>query len=302
MQSSEQLAALGRVLGQFETAGIESWVFGGWAVDFHVGAVTRAHADLDLAVWAADVARVSELLEADGWSSAPEEGEDGYTGFERDGVRLELAFLAVLEDGRVCTPLRDGFASWPAGAFGGEIGELEGVRARVIGLDALREEKAIVHDDPGVAAKDRADLARLGRTCDDPRMADTDADRQSFRAHARRLTIYPDGIADTVIEGSEDPRWAFFLVFGSTARGDGTQLGDIDLYAEPVQDAHDAPWVLHFRDRMQAYNVDFLTPPDGVLLADRLAAGDEFAQQLLREALVLSDRSNVIDALRDRYL
>jgi hypothetical protein len=149
---------------------------------------------------------------------------------------------------------------------------------------------------------DGADLAALGRTCDDPRMADIEADRQTFRGHARRLTIYPDGIADTVIEGSEDPRWAFFLVFGSTARGDGTPIGDIDLYAEPVEDLAEPPWVLHFRDRMQAYNVDFLTPPDGVLLADRLAKGDEFARQMLREALVLSDRANVIDALRDRYL
>ena len=164
MDGRDQLDALARVLRLLGDSAIESWLFGGWAVDFHLGAVTRAHADLDLAVWASDLERIAALLLGDGWSHAPEEGEDGYTGYERQGVRLELAFLARLEDGRVCTPLRDGFASWPADAFGDEIGELSGVRARVIGLRALREEKAARHDDPVVAAKDRADLSALQRS------------------------------------------------------------------------------------------------------------------------------------------
>jgi hypothetical protein len=133
-------------------------------------------------------------------------------------------------------------------------------------------------------------------------VADIDADRQRFRANALRETIYPEGIADTVIEGSEDPRWGFFIVWGSTARGDSTDISDIDIYAEPIGAGVDLPWVLHFRDRMQAYNVDLLIPSDGSLLAERLAAGDEFAKQMLREALVLSDHANVIDGLRDRYL
>ena len=163
MDSGRQLAALARVLRLLESSGIDSWLFGGWAVDFHLGVVTRTRADLDLAVWASDLERIAALLLGDGWSHAPEEGEDGYTGYKRHGVRLELAFLARLEDGRICTPLRDGFASWPADAFGDEVGELSGVRARVIGMRALREEKAALHDDPQVAPKDRADLSALER-------------------------------------------------------------------------------------------------------------------------------------------
>jgi hypothetical protein len=163
MDGAAQLAALARVLRLFDRAGIESWLFGGWAVDFHVGAITRPHADLDLAVWASDVDRIGRLLTGDGWTHAPEEAEDGYTGYERADVRLELAFLVRQEEGVVSTPLRDGFASWPVGAFGDESKELSGVRARVIGRAALREEKAIVHDDAAVAAKDRTDLTALER-------------------------------------------------------------------------------------------------------------------------------------------
>jgi len=38
------------------------------------------------------------LLRADGSQHAPEPNEDGYTGYGRDGVRLELAFLACTPD------------------------------------------------------------------------------------------------------------------------------------------------------------------------------------------------------------
>jgi hypothetical protein len=58
-----------------------------------------------VAVWQADLDRIRALLRAAGWVHAPEPGEDGYTGFERRGVRLELAFLACDEDGSVHTPL-----------------------------------------------------------------------------------------------------------------------------------------------------------------------------------------------------
>jgi hypothetical protein len=105
-----QLAALGSICDLFDREGIEYWLFGGWAVDFHAGRSSRAHDDLDLAVWARD---------------------------------------------------HDGRGASPEGAFGQDVAELGGVRARVIRLDALKANKSEAHDDPRVAAKDRADLATL---------------------------------------------------------------------------------------------------------------------------------------------
>ena len=43
-------------------AGIAYWLFGGWAVDFHAGRITRLHDDVDIAVWLEDVPRIVELL------------------------------------------------------------------------------------------------------------------------------------------------------------------------------------------------------------------------------------------------
>jgi len=52
--SEEQLAGLAGLHELLERHAIEYWLFGGWAVDFHAGSVTRAHDDLDLAVWPRD--------------------------------------------------------------------------------------------------------------------------------------------------------------------------------------------------------------------------------------------------------
>jgi hypothetical protein len=163
VSEAEQLAALARIHELLESQGIDYWLFGGWAVDFRAGLVSRAHDDLDLAVWQKDHERIAELLAADGWKHAPEVAEDGYTGYERGGVRIELAFLARDETGRVYTPLRQGRGTWPDEAFEDDVAELLGVRTRLISLRALLADKSEAHEDPIVASKDQADLATLSR-------------------------------------------------------------------------------------------------------------------------------------------
>lgn len=132
----EQLAALARVSAQLDANAIDYWLFGGWAVDFYAGEVTRPHSDVDLAVWQEDLPRIVALLEQDGWRHAPDEDEDGGTGYEREGVRLELTYLVRNAD-RICIPLKRGLIPWPEGAFGTDAGELDGVRARLIARHAL---------------------------------------------------------------------------------------------------------------------------------------------------------------------
>jgi dihydrofolate reductase len=153
-----QLAALAAVDGLFERAGLTYWLFGGWAVDFYAGSITRPHSDVDIAVWLVDRPGIAALLEEDGWRHAPEPDEDGGTGYERDGVRLELTFLVRDGSGRVVTPLRTVEAVWPKDGFGDAVGELEGVRARLIGLEALTRGKSTPREDPVEAARDRADF------------------------------------------------------------------------------------------------------------------------------------------------
>jgi hypothetical protein len=114
----DHLAALAELDKLLRRHGVDYWLFGGWTVDFHAGRVTREHDDIDVAVWADDYSRLAELLVGRGWAHRPEAGEDGYTSYERGGVRLEVAFLACDEGRRVYTPLRDGRGDWPDGTFG----------------------------------------------------------------------------------------------------------------------------------------------------------------------------------------
>jgi hypothetical protein len=160
---ASQLAALRDVGALLDGAGIPYWLFGGWAVDFHVGAVTREHDDVDLAVWLRDLPRIRGLLEADGWVHAPRPEEDGGTSYERSGVRLELTFLVRAQDGSIAIPFRHGPGRWAEEAFGDDVGELDGVGARLISRTWLMRNKRELRGDPADAAKDRADYERLSR-------------------------------------------------------------------------------------------------------------------------------------------
>ena len=159
----QQLAAFAQAHELFARSGVDYWLFGGWAVDFHVGSITRVHDDIDVAVWLDDHDRIARLLEAEDWNHAPEPDEDGGTGYERDGVRLELTFLVPGDRGEVYIPLRAGRVLWSEEPLSTDFAELSGVRARVLGLAALKRGKARSRDDPVEAAKDRADFAILSQ-------------------------------------------------------------------------------------------------------------------------------------------
>jgi Aminoglycoside-2''-adenylyltransferase len=161
--ASRQLAALDRVSTLLESRAIDGWLFGGWAVDFYAGAITRAHDDIDMAIWLEDLQDVAMILTSVGWRHAPAEDEDGGTGYERDGVRLELTYLVRDAQGGVFIPFREGPVPWDAASFADDVRTLSGVRSRVITLASLRGMKAWPRGDAEDAAKDRADLGSLAR-------------------------------------------------------------------------------------------------------------------------------------------
>ena len=160
-EAGRQLAAIGALHDRFERQGIEYWLFGGWAVDFHVGRVTRPHADVDVAVWQRNFVDVDRLLRGAGWVHRPQPGEDGYTEYVNGAMHLDLAFLARDSDGLVYTPLQEGRGDWSRNAFGQDLIELEGVRARVVSRASLLADKSEDRNDPSSAMKDRADMDSL---------------------------------------------------------------------------------------------------------------------------------------------
>jgi hypothetical protein len=139
-----QLTALAALHRQFSQHDIPYWLFGGWAVDFHVGRVTRSHDDIDIAVRSADADRVDELLGQTGWVVVG--GTEGYRTYRSGDVQLDVAWVG------------DGDAGWPEDAFGHETGELGGYRISVVGRAAMVVDKSAGLGDP---AKDLRDAAAL---------------------------------------------------------------------------------------------------------------------------------------------
>jgi phosphorylcholine metabolism protein LicD len=63
-----QLELVSEVSTLLTAANIEHCLMGGWALDFLVGRVTRAHDDVDLFVWAKDIETIHHLLTTNGYA------------------------------------------------------------------------------------------------------------------------------------------------------------------------------------------------------------------------------------------
>jgi hypothetical protein len=161
--ADRQIAALAEVASLLDSGGFDHWLFGGWAVDFYVGAVTRRHDDIDLAVWADDAEAIHSALGANGWEHRPAADEDGGTGYARDGVRVELTYLARSESGQVFVVLRDRNVLWTEWPLGDGVLGLHGAHIRVIPLELLKDGKSRPREDPSEATADRADFDALSR-------------------------------------------------------------------------------------------------------------------------------------------
>jgi hypothetical protein len=70
-QVEQQFEAIKALSSTLDRHGIDYWLFGGWAVDFWVGDVTRAHDDIDVAAWRADYDLIKAVLLGEGWQHAP---------------------------------------------------------------------------------------------------------------------------------------------------------------------------------------------------------------------------------------
>jgi hypothetical protein len=159
--SVEQLAAIQEVHTLFQEGGVAYWLFGGWAVDFHAGRVTRSHADIDVAVWASDLERIRQLLNEARWRLVADQPTEGFLSFERTGTPMDVALLERDEDGVIYTPTTSGRGDWPGGSFGADVGILNGVVAHVISLGSLIADKSEPKGGSDSAVKDHADVAVL---------------------------------------------------------------------------------------------------------------------------------------------
>jgi aminoglycoside-2''-adenylyltransferase len=160
-RAAEQLAAIANLNGAFTGAGIEYWLFGGWAVDFWVGHVSRDHDDIDAAAWRRDYHSIREALLAAGWQHTPVPNEVVGTRYTWQSSEVEFTFVEPRHGGQVVIPIPEHEIVWTDEPLGENRRSLSGVEASVISLELLRSGKQYPRDAPEEAAKDVADFAAL---------------------------------------------------------------------------------------------------------------------------------------------
>ncbi len=142
--------------------GVPHWLFGGWAVDFFVGVLTRPHNDGEFVVWKRDLPRLRQLFEMHGYH--PAFVHEDASGWRKDGVLVAVYWIKRDEQGQVVTP--GSWSDWPEpdDAFTSPPGRLGGLACPIISGQAQLETKegyAAHRDRRPPRPKDLADMERL---------------------------------------------------------------------------------------------------------------------------------------------
>lgn len=164
-RSNRQLRLIAEIATLAEAAGVEVWLRGGWAVDFHVGEVTRDHRDIDWFTWSATLPTFRAALDEHGFQPAAVNDATAQYDVEKDGEDIQFALLARNADGAVVVAGGQYAGEpWPTGMLDTEPGRIGALRCPIISPAAQVEIKRMMPVwVPGMPrrAKDAEDIARI---------------------------------------------------------------------------------------------------------------------------------------------
>jgi hypothetical protein len=144
-------------------AGVEHWLFGGWAIDFHLGMITRPHDDIDVIIWSHDRAHLSMVLQRHAFQPIVAPSSE-HLYFAKAGQWIEISFIERHHSGAIITPGRWADWPWQDGAFTAGRRQLHGVWCSVTNLACIIESKQEFQThapDQPLRQKDRDDLAHV---------------------------------------------------------------------------------------------------------------------------------------------
>jgi lincosamide nucleotidyltransferase A/C/D/E len=124
--------ALVDLLQLFESAGIEVWLDGGWAVDALLGAQTRPHKDVDIILRIADLPKLEESLGNRGFKIQGGGTKSNFVLADRTGLEVDVHAIVFDRDGNGVYRMENG-SDWifPAAGFSGR-GVVHGIVVRCL--------------------------------------------------------------------------------------------------------------------------------------------------------------------------
>jgi hypothetical protein len=135
-----QLELLSEISLVLRRARISFWLRGGWALDFLLGQITRAHADIDLVAWRRHARRIQALLTAVGYEIAPGPPPEIQTNLRKRGQDISFVWVARTPSGAVAL---NRVPEWPwlPGALSTRKQTLANVQCHVLSPEQLLYEK-----------------------------------------------------------------------------------------------------------------------------------------------------------------
>jgi hypothetical protein len=161
LELTPRTAALASAADALDSAGLQHWFFGGWAVDLWAGRETRAHEDIDVLVQRADQDRVDAALTGAGWVHTPHDDDLLGTDYVRDGADLQLTYVETDDEDCVVVPVPGHPIVLSRGSLAYVRRPLGHLHVRVLTLEKMLEDKARPRPDEAGGDKDRADLDAL---------------------------------------------------------------------------------------------------------------------------------------------
>jgi lincosamide nucleotidyltransferase A/C/D/E len=127
--SAEALVAL---LQLFDTAGIEVWLDGGWAVDAVLGEQTRSHKDVDIILRLSDVSKLREIVSERGFEIRGGGRDANFVLAHPSGLEVDVHAIEFDDRGNGVYRMQDG-SDWifPAAGFSGR-GVIHGYEVRCL--------------------------------------------------------------------------------------------------------------------------------------------------------------------------
>jgi Aminoglycoside-2''-adenylyltransferase len=159
-----QLDIIREISDALTCAGVDHWLFGGWAVDFAIGNITRRHRDVDFIAWEVDAPRITGLLRILGYQPRPAKHTEHEMNWQKSGVELQVNLITKTADGSIISP--GAFSDWPwlKGCFGRDRGQIGGLSVPIVSPEGQLESKENFPKHPAgqrLRAKDVHDIRQL---------------------------------------------------------------------------------------------------------------------------------------------
>jgi lincosamide nucleotidyltransferase A/C/D/E len=127
--------AAAEIIRLLETAGIELWLDGGWAVDALLGKRTRPHEDLDIILPAQHLSTLRKVVAIRGFTSQPGGTPSNFVLVDGAGLEIDVHVIVFDRDGNGVYEMANG-EEWvfPAAGFDGR-GTINGMIVRCLSAD-----------------------------------------------------------------------------------------------------------------------------------------------------------------------